>query len=260
MTTQSTASKKRAFFTRLRWYAIIAGTVLLAVAACALFTKTKIFFINEIEIKGVPEELALTIKRDLTLQILGIPRSALLSPMSYFAWPKDFPYRAAVVNSIKIEKKLLNREVRFFATKREGYAVWCKGENSEESCFWIDPLGVAFSKAPRTEGQLVRTIHSDQGAISIDMPILGQNEFSVLRKIIDGLKELPATIEKIEYLKELSEIHLITPLGTKIRLSTRFDPALTALPALRRLIVSPGLNALEYANLTVENRAYLKYR
>lgn len=255
-------TKRQKFFKRLRWYAIGGGSVLLCVLATALLVRSPLFAIDEIQVVGVPNELKKAIENDLTVTVLKIPRSALLSPKSYFAWPKNFPYAAFAASSVVLEKNLWGKEVVFHVTPRERYAIWCqKTKGEQEQCFWLDALGTAFAEAPLGEGQLVRTIFSnDGGTASVGASVVDQKTFAIIKKIIDGTKELPVSFQKFEYSDSLAELHLITSQGTVVRLSTRFDPNTTALPALRRLINKPGLDKLNYVNLTVENRAYLKYR
>jgi hypothetical protein len=255
-------SKKQHFFKRLRWYLISGVSVLLGVLALALVVRSPIFKIDDIEVTGVSKELVSAIKKDLTINILKIPRSALLSPKSYFAWPKDFAYSASAVSALTLEKSIWGKEIVFKATPRERYVIWCQNSKGEQQqCFWVDVLGSAFAIAPFGEGQLVRTIFSkDGGTTSLGATVTDTKTFSNIKKIIDGTKEFPVAIQKFEYIDSLAELHLVTTAGTIVRFSTRFDPNPTALPALRRLVNKPGLEKLLYANLTVENRAYLKYR
>jgi hypothetical protein len=255
-------SAKQAFLKRLRWYLISGASFLLVILLAAIFVRSPILKIDDIEIVGVSEDLSILIKNELKLGILKIPRSALLSPKNYFAWPKNFPYSASAVSSLEISKSIWGKEVVFKATPREKYLIWCqKAKGEDNQCFWTDALGFAFSFAPLGEGQLVRTIFSkDGGSASLGESVADAKTFSNIKKIIDGTKEFPISIQKFEFVDSLAEIHLITSTGTIIRFSTRFDPNPTALPALRRLVNKPGLEKLLYANLTVENRAYLKYR
>ncbi len=257
------SQSQRKFFRRIRWYAIIGGVILLVLLLALLVVRSPFFKINEMIVVGVPSELQTKIIAELTINILRIPRSAILGPDNYFSWPEKFPYTADEATMISIKKDLFDRKITLTVTPRQRYAVWCQGQPEESlNCFWIDQLGVIFESAPIADGQLVRTIYSASpiGRPLTGTPILAQEIFSVIKKTLDGLSSLDIGLEKIEYKQSLQELHLITSGGTLLMISTRFDPSPTVLPSIRRLSSNPGLDKLTYINLTVENRAYVKYR
>lgn len=250
--------RRRAFFKRFRFYGIIAGTLLLFIGAGALLLKAPWWTEMTLVVNGTQEETAAEIVQDLKRSIFKVTRSALLGSDHYYAWPEEFPYSASAAATVEIEKKLWDKEIIFTVTPRQQYAVWC----AESDCAWIDPAGVPFAAAPIAEGQLVRTVYAPATVLSQkgSRPVVETGAFAIIKKIIDEIARLDLTVTKITYQAELSELHLQTDTGAILLLSTRFDPEPTALPALKRFITKPGLSSLEYVNLTVENRAFIKYK
>jgi hypothetical protein len=108
----------------------------------------------------------------------------------------------------------------------------------------------------------ILTIYAKEkiGMYTVGEPVLDSELFANVKKILDGISGLQLRAEMISYDESLEELTIKTDFGTKIVLSVRFDPTKTAIPALRRIMIKPGLSELNSINLTVENRAYLKYR
>jgi hypothetical protein len=255
---------RRAFLRRVRWYAIIGGVLLLAIGAGGLVVQSPIFKSTELVFEGVPSGAQESVVRDLKTDILQIHRSAILGTDHYFSWPSKLSYSAAAASAVNIKKDLFSKTITFNIVPRQRYAVWCQAttNEAEDSCFWIDNLGIAFDIAPVAQGQLVRTIFATSDA---EPPVIGRavtsaETFGIIKKIIDAVLEMNIAVDTTTYDGARSELRLTTNTGTIVRLSTRFDPEATALPALKRLAGKPGLNNFEYVNLTVENRAFLKPR
>ncbi len=261
--TTTASHARKAFFKRLRWYIVTSSTLLVIMGITALITRSPLFKVTTIEVIGIPQDAQSGLVQEIKRSLLHMQKTALLGTDNYFSWPTDFTYNASVATSITMEKSVWDKKVTLTATPRERYAVWCTDQSSTtESCSWIDGLGVAFAQAPATEGQLVRTIYNQTpaGQPLEGRPIVHADTFSIIKKIIDGIATLPIDIVKTTYNDETQELQFYTDYGTLVRFSTRFDPTATVLPALRKIIDKPGLNTLEYLNLTVENRAFLKYK
>ncbi len=257
--TGSRLQRRRQFFKRLRLYAYISGIFLLIISAAYLITRSSFFKLGEIKIvstEPINESLLLA---TLRTQVAARPIAAWLGADSYFAWPLDLRYAAPNIATISIEKSFWAKIITITVIPRDRYAVWC---GQEGSCAWVDTDGILFQPAPVAEGQLVQTIF-DTGVHSLGMigdPVLSSSSFGVVKKTIDGVKRMNIGVSRIAVDGELQELQLTTNTGALIRMSLRFDPSVTALPAIGRFAEKPGFSKIEYLNLTVENRAYVKYR
>jgi hypothetical protein len=232
---------------------------LLLVGLIYIFVGSSVFKISAITVvsaEPVDEAKLISI---LKAQVAARPTAGWLGVDSYFSWPLDLQYTAPNISTITIEKSYWNKTITVTVVPRQRYAVWC---SSETSCAWVDTTGVLFQPAPIAEGQLVQTIFengtSSVGAIG-DF-VLSSSSFDVVKKVIDSTKSINLSISRVLVDRELQELHLTTASGALIMLSLRFDPTSTALPAIRRFAEKPGYTNIDYLNLTVENRAYVKYR
>ncbi len=254
---------RHAFFKRLRWYSLTAGTLLLLVLVAWGFLKLPLFTGANISVTGLPDDAQSAALHEVKLSLLQMKKFAILGPDNYFSWPSDYPYSASAATSVELSKNLWGKSITLAATPRQRYAIWCSNNSdTPETCFWIDQFGVAFEKAPAGEGQLVRTIYatSHVDEQSAGKPVVSADTFVAIKKIIDGVSAESIDITHMTYDDDTQELKLTTDYGTLIRFSTRFDPTETALPALRRFVDKPGISKLDYLNLTVENRAFFKYK
>ena len=259
--------ERKKFWDRMRLYGYISGIVLLTILLLYVFFVSPLFKIKNISVESTSE-----IEIDKAAVITAVSEqikihSGLLPPDSYFAWNTSRTYTAPNVSSISIEKSLFGRSVTLKVEPRQRFAAWCSdaqagSEAKPIRCFWVDQFGLLFEPAPVTEGQLVQAIYDDatDNQFVLGQQVLGQIGWNSVSKILrsDALKKIG--IRSISLSRSLQELTATTNSGTKIIFSIRFDPQPSALPALLKFIENPGLSKLEYVNLTVENRAFVKYR
>jgi hypothetical protein len=259
--TTSRLQRRRNFFKRLRLYGYASGIFLLAVGIIYLVVGSPVFKIGSLSITGVEasqqESILLALKATVAAGSLG-----WLGPDNYLAWPEDSSYTTTQVKQVSIKKSLFNRRVTITVVPRDRYAVWCSAAQSSAPCYWVDSDGIIFERAPVAEGQLVQTIFDSATgtAAGIGEPVLPSSSFSVVSKALEGMRSLDIPVAKITVSRALQELWIDTTGGTRLIFSLRFDPSPTALPAVARFVSKPGLRSLEYINLTVENRAFVKYR
>lgn len=257
-------TSRELFFFRLRWYSLVSGTLLVFLLIAAGYVHAPFLKIKTITVPEVAPETQAAIIQELISSLIKIPRSAILGPDHYAAWPSSFPYTSAVAMNVAVEKDFWNQSITVKLTPRERFAIWCEETVQENSptCYWIDQTGVAFERSPLGEGQLLRTIFATKkiSGYEIGSPVTDASLFANIKRILDGTTELALTMQSIRFNEELQELLITTEQGTAISMSVRFDPTKTALPALKRFMSKPGLSSLSSINLTVENRAYLKYR
>ena len=253
--------RRRAFFRRLRLYGYGSGIVLLLVGLGYLVLGSPLFKIGEFTITGAPrldrDQLTATLKAEIAANSRG-----WLGPDNYLAWPEALQYTSPLIKDVSVKKSFWSRRVAVAVTPRERYLVWCAGNNGDSGCYWIDDAGFLIEYAPVAEGQLVQTVFDTGEALqgSIGTPVLPPEEFSVVKDIIEGTKKMDLSITRISVDHRLQEIRVNTAQGARVIFSLRFDPKPAALPAVARFIQKPGLSKIDYINLTVENRAFLKQR
>ena len=258
----SRMQRRRAFFRRLRWYGYFAGVALLLTGLTYLCVYSPMFRITEVKIVGAGQMQTEALLAALKVQVAASPLGWLGND-NYLAWPDELPYRTAQVQNISIQKSFLPRSITIHVTPRTRYAVWCNDiEARQQSCYWVDPNGIIFERAPIAEGQLVQTIYDDaSGAFGlIGEPVLAESSFQIVKKVVEGTQALGLAVRRMRITHELQELRVDTEQGARILFSLRFDPEPTALPALARFMKKPGLTRVEYLNLTVENRAYVKHK
>lgn len=260
--TTSRLQRRRAFFRRLRIYGYGAGIILLALGIGYLVIISPLFKISSVVVEGGE-----TIDRDALLATLkkqvAASRLGWLGTDNYLAWPSGIDYSTAQVKDVSVKKSIFSRSIVITASARDRYAVWCANRSaSGEPCYWVDPSGIMFARAPVAEGQLVQTIYDDGTATigAIGDPVLASSSFLFVKKIIAGTKRFELRVHSMTVSRALQELILETATGARVNFSLRFDPEPTALPALARFMEKPGLDKLEYVNLTVENRAFIKTR
>lgn len=261
--------ERKKFWDRMRIYGYVAGALLLVILIGYVFVGSPIFKISTITINSpsnIDSEAIIKIVKEQVRNHAG-----LLGPDSYFSWDENATYTAPNVSLIAVEKKIFSKTITLKVSPRERFIVWCAGADTSDaspdasvgvSCFWADQSGLLFEPAPVTEGQLVLSVYDDAPAalLVLGQPVLEADQFEAVSKIFrsDILKEIG--IRSIKLSRSLEQLEAMTNGGTKLLFSVRFDPTLTALPALIKFQTNPGLSKLEYINLTVENRAFVKYR
>lgn len=256
----SRLQRRRHFFRRLRLYAYVSGSILALVGIAYFFIGSSVFNITELRVIGVEDSEQEKVLHDLRAQVAE-HSLGWLGTNHYFAWTESLSYQTPLVANITIEKKFWPRSITITATPRDRFAVWCSTATDAE-CFWVDAGGILFAAAPVSEGQIVQTIFDTATSTMsrIGEPVLASSSFAYIKKIMTAAQELNLSIHTMTVNRPLQELWLDTSAGARIRVSLRFDPEPTAIPAIIRFSKNPGFHALEYLNLTVENRAFVKYR
>jgi hypothetical protein len=256
--------ERKKFWDRMRLYGYVSSGFILLVALAYIFCVSNIFRITSVTIESPIEVDEKTILDAVHAQVRS--QSGMLGSDSYFSWDTDYDYSAPNVSSIQIEKSWLGKSVKLIVEPRQRFFVWCQQNTSSAydsaRCFWIDQSGLIFEPAPETEGQLVQAIYddADDQVFTLGGQILDTGEFTVATKIFKSEILKNIGIRAIKVVRSLQEIQLTTTGGVKLLFSLRFNPEATALPALLKFMENPGLSKLEYVNLTVENRAFVKYK
>ena len=251
--------RRRAFFHRLWIYGYASAGIIAVIGGLYVLIASPFFKISELVITGIDTGTQSELLTALKQQIAAKPLGGLLGADHYASWPDHTTLTAPPVRSATISKDFWARRVTITAVPRTRFAIWCVDTQNE--CQWIDSDGTAFATAGAAQGQLVPTIHEDGDSITeLGTRVLPDGAFIAIKKIIAGLSEAGIATNGTVFYQETQELHITTETGTLLIFSTRFDPATTALPAVRTLAKNPGLTKIVYINLASQNRAAVKYR
>lgn len=248
---------------RIKRYLILGGVLLFLVGIWIVISQTSLFHVQKITASD-PENIDFDVLlRSVRPQIASTFLGGLLGPENYFAWSEDLSYSDLNFSGITIEKSLLTRSVNINATPRKRFAVWC-AEFETSYCYWVDQEGYVFDVAPQPQGQLIPAINEITSATSspiyIGAPVLPIEQFERVRSILTFAQGLAISIDRITMNRSHQELHLKSLSGAVVMFSLRFNPATSALPALKKLSADQGLGRFEYIDLTAENRALVKLR
>lgn len=226
---------------RIKIYFLAGLVLLLSVLTFYAVLKLPAFQIKSFEISGPVklEEARGLILNNLWARVLGY--------QNFFSWPKE-------IADIKIEKDYLAGILKIASPEPERFAVWCG-----DSCFWVDSLGVVIESAPDTEGSVIFKIQSDQQEpITTGKSVISENTFTVISKILIGLKNTPLAIETISLDSGLQELVIVTAEKTKLFFSYRFIPSERIFEYISEISQNGKLKKLKYVDFTVEHRIYEK--
>lgn len=237
--------KKR---TRFKFKVALALVLLLGLAAgfAYLNWEERLFEFREVAIVGA-NSLS-------DADILGSER-----PISFFSSVRiSHPAIAAAT----VSRDYFNRVLRIEISERERYGVWCaepRPEGRAASCFWFDREGVLFSVAPRAEGSLVRRISDHTGReLLLGLPALEAERMGRILAAFELLARAGFHAEEMviaDLGKEETYADLLS--GPRVIFSLRSDPTFAYEPLLS---LKPELSKLEYIDLRVPQRIFLKYK
>lgn len=250
-------TKRVKLYTWVSGSCIILATLFYAVFYSPLFTLKE--FIVESSRPIQTEQLIETLK----LQVASTKWGGVFGPDHYLSWSNDLHYSAPEFSDITIEKKLLSKSITIRTIARDRFVVWCNADVAATiPCLWVDSYGIAHEPALESTGQLIFTVFEKVGGLMISpgSRVLSEESFMHAQNVLRGLSTLRVPVRYISVDRTKDELIVETHAGAQLQFSLRFNPEPAALPALKKIIHSPGLWGLQYVNLTVENRAFYKSR
>lgn len=257
----SRLQRRRAFFRRLRIYGYISGAFLILLFIAYLTIASPLFKITSLTITGAPAESEDLLRTGITSKILERRVSGFFGPEHYFAWPNKLAYTSPLIKDITIKKSFWSRSVLITITPRQRFAVWCPTASGTTDCFWIDETGILFEAVPEPEGQIFYTLYDETGETKRFGDFIStQKMIAVTEKILSGLRETGLLVNKLRVNYNERELTAIIEPNIRVLFSTTFDPTTTAIPALKDFIEKSKQKKIDYINLTVEHRAYVKYK
>jgi len=261
-----TRAKRKKRARRIKIYLFITALVLIAGAIAYAIFNASFFTIKSFVVQTSADTNHEKLIQDLRLLLAETSAGAILGTNHYLAWPKLISDPPIEFDSIEVEKSLTKREITIKAKPRTKYGLWCaeKPESNPEfvlaTCYWLDPSGIIFKEGPIAGGQLVPTIYEKSASqlAPSKIPIINAEEFSTIKNILTGIKAINLSFEKIFLDRANQEIEVSLSNKTIVQFSLRIDPIKTALPALAKLNSEDKLSQMNYIDLTVENRAFIK--
>ncbi|MBI2056128.1 MAG: FtsQ-type POTRA domain-containing protein [Candidatus Sungbacteria bacterium] len=278
---------------KIRWKALLAAAILLALTAGVVYTiRLPRFQIGIISISGnqaVNEEI---IRGSITDLIQGnyafiLPRSFVLFLQEEeiaSALKKDFP----LIEHAEVKKQYPD-SLAVHITERKLFAIFCNGGvepkkeisnigtsspetavNAKESgegeiqCVYIDKNGFAYDTAPRSSGTLITRITASQKELPVPSQVMGGE---LVKKMEYIAAYLPETIQErvagFEFIPEIrGEFKVKTRTGFTLLLREEDDPEkmLKILKTVLESEVKDKRKALDYVDLRFGNKVFFKWK
>ncbi len=252
---------------RIKAYAVISAVLLMAVFSFYFVLNWQFLKIADFQVTGLGSEDKNDFLRKLQPIIFSTKIGGVLGMENYFSWPKEIPGLALIspeqpnldFAGLTITKDLFKHQIIIAAHKRQRLGIICDPGNA--GCWWFDDLdGLLIENAPFSQGQLFFTINeSTSDNLGLGRRILPAPLFANLKIVLVILKDLNIAIASMELNNALEELIVTANSGWKLIFSLRFDPS-AAIGAVKDLLAKTPTTNIEYIDLTVENKIYLKQR
>lgn len=283
-------SERRRFWLHIKIYLIIFFVLLLGVGGIYLVRESPYFKVRSLKVVGLPDESAEKFLTTLKLEIFKRPVARLLGEDNYLSWPKELAPQNLSLSGIIIDKDLLDRSIVINVEKRERLGIWCLQTpiNADDTqinayalenirgdprldlrtsaiakqCWWFDKKdGLLFEEAFDTEGQLIfRISERTSDFLRLGSRVLDDSLFANFKKLLEVTRELDLSVKDITIDRAGQELTIITNQGAVFIFSLRFDATANTVPALKELLAKNPLATINYVDLTVENKIYLKLK
>lgn len=269
---------------RLKAFILLFLLVSFASGAAYLLKTSGVFQINSIVVNGVEGAEQADLLRRLDDAVAANLIARLLGPRNYFAWPNTMESPFASLASLTVEKNFWSRTVILTAEKRNKYGTWCAllptpaadepeekraapdaaapaEQRKTDACFWFDETGILFDHAPATQGQLIATVSEERDALpALETVILEGDDLENVKRVLAYLKTGGLSVTELTMKRNLRELHAKTAQGALILFSTRENPEPLAFSSLETFLGKNDLSRIEYIDLTVPNKLYVKRR
>jgi hypothetical protein len=219
------------------------------------------FHIQSVEVSGPSDLLKEQLLQDIKARFTSNLVQSFLGEDHYFSWPGHVSYASAVYRDVTIDKQFLGRKVIITALPREKYAIWCFGLD-EPICYWVDREdGVLIEPAPLSEGQLVFKINDTESPpLRPGDNVLSREQFKNITAFLDFIQEFHIPVSSLTILRSLQEFQATHERGARLMFSYRFKPTITLFESLRSMLSTYNPARIEYIDLTVPTKVYLKER
>lgn len=212
--------------------------------------------ITEITFSGIDDISQLEFLATIEHKIAQGRIANIFGAHNFFIWPKgdiDIGYLSA--QHITIEKNWIHRSIHITVQPREYYGIVCL---LSDECFWFDPSGFVFERAPKTEGSFVlQIIDIERETMVVGERVMTAPLMMYFGHVVRIMNDVGFRARRIEFIRRLQELRWETFEGADILLSLRFDPTVNV-SALRELQKTVSLRDVVYVDLRVNGRMYYK--
>lgn len=261
--------KRRRFKIKFKIYSAFFLLALLVIGALYIIRQSSLFEIRSLSISGLSDEgEKMELLKDLKIRFLGNFAASFLGENNFLSWPKKIEFSDLKFTRVEIKKNILKRTIAVNAQKRERFGIWCTRNidistyRDGERCFWFDrDDGLFLEESPIPEGQIILKISEEREEDpKLGDRILPEDLFLNFKKTFATIKGLNISIREAEINAVLQEMKVTTVAGAKLLFSLRIDPALNIASALTKIFSETPIEKINYIDMTVENKIYLKTR
>lgn len=262
-----------------------AGVLFLLLLGGSVFAvrQSALFRVGSITVTGVPDVYGQQVlknlddfsrRHSLLFRFLGSGNM-----ISWGSNEKEFLDANPDIKELRVSKEYFKHTIEISVEGREKFGVWChqgegasrdsgvatstsvtgSADDNSEDCYWFDPDGILFARAPLIRSELFNRVFDSTGrSLSLKDKILPDRLFANLVRIFK-LLEVGQINTKTLVLSDLAleQVEADSVSDPRVIFSLRFDPSfsLSAIDALRK---SGEWRRLQYANFTVENKVSYK--
>lgn len=208
---------------------------------------------QKIEIVGASGGSRAELEKLLIQEILTKPAGKFLGYRNLLSWPNgEFLSRDPRLSGSLIQKDIFSRTLKIILPEKKRALIWCG-----EECFWLDSSGYSIEEAPVTVGALVPIINSKSATVSLGHAVMPPQLFGNLLKTIGALELLG--LSGLNMVVDTAGNELVARRDgvAVLYFNLKHDPE-NLIPPLKKLMKSPGLNKLSYADFRIENRVYYR--
>jgi hypothetical protein len=277
-------TKKRRFIFRLKFY-FLTSLIFLVIFGLIYFLIISDFWtIKKFEVSGNKKLSTDEVLYNLKPIILSGFFGRFFGSDHFLSWigNNNIYLKNPLFANVKILKDFIKREIKINIEEKNHYGVWCQ-QNADQrrqndlysatssqyesalppsfakgSCWWFDDEGTIFEAAPYLEGSLIfKILDRSETPLVLGGKIIEERYYKNFKIILNSFSDLDLAAESFVFNRNLEEFTIALINGPKILFSLRFDPQ-PNIAALKLLKDKEGLDNLEYLDLRVENRLYLK--
>jgi len=215
-------------------------------------TRLPIFTISEIKVDG-GETIDFDLVEAAALSALGGSYVGLVPYRFIWFYPES-----NITDSIRaisrIKEVSLNRDgiiLEISFSEYIPFALWCI--KSEEECWFVDEVGVAFAIAPVIKGDIFTRYVSLQNSPGLGSVLMSKSELDTVRHYIDRFEDLGWYVRTIEF-DAMGDVFFTLNNQSEIKVSLKSSPDMT----LRYLNLL--LEADKFSTLRTEPFAYIDLR
>ena len=257
--------------------AVIIASCAVAVVGLAMTVRMREFQINAISLQGLSAVREDDVRKEIASALDGsylggmVPYRFLLSvPTQYIS--NRLKERFPLIAQADVKKEFPNALAVAF-TERELFGVLCNDAVSEEQalvedrevqCAYLDTSGIAYQKAPQTQGFLLMKVSVGPSDIPIGSQVI---DTAVMRRMLDLNKALPSTINSAIMSYQIPnpvshELHAVTKDGFSLLMKQ--DDDMNAMLYVLKTVLTKEIGSkrknLLYIDLRFGNKVFYKFK